>query len=175
MSLTQYIKEPGSPLQSKLLPSKVKETKTDKRLTLCPVRAICWHNSINLPNYSKWEVYCYLPARWGTRPVCPSEGEQQKSGYSGSLSIALGVYLKYTPWGVEMGRADDITVKLTCHFPRRCVWAQLCCLSCPHAASLCWSGERKPQSLLSSVTQTWLWFLVPRWELCKTRMSFKLL
>lgn len=106
----------------------------------------------------------YLPAKWKTHLVSLSEGNQWRYGCSGGLWIALAGCLEYMVWGAEMGRADEIPVKSTCCFPKN-VWEPGLC---PGAVSLCWSGGRRHQSLLSSVTQASLWFSASRWELRKT-------
>lgn len=98
-----------------------------------------------------------------------------KVWYSGSLWIAIAVLFEIHGMGSRDGEGRWDYCEVDVPLPKKCVWAQLCCLSHPHAVSLCWRGERKHQSLLSSGMQTWLWFVAPRWELCKTRMSFKLL
>lgn len=157
--LTQYIKEQGSPLHCKSLPRK---QQLGQRLTLCLLRAInaiiaaC--NAINLPNYFKGfkgERYYYLLMRWKTHLVSLNEDDQWKSGCSGGLWIALAGCLEYMVWGAEMGRADEIPVKLTCCFPRKCVGAQPCCgfalvlWVCAgvgaEGTSLSWAGWLRPR------------------------------
>lgn len=66
-------------------------------------------------------------------------------------------------WG---GRWDSCEVNML--LPKKmCGSPALLCFYSP-AVSSCWSGDRRPQSLLSSVTQTSLWFSASRWELRKT-------
>lgn len=74
--------------------------------------------------------------------------------------IAPAVCLEHMVWEAEMGRADEIPVKLTCCFPR--------CLAVPLPLCCEFVLDRRHQPLLSSVTQTSLWFSVSRWELRKT-------
>lgn len=64
------------------------------------------------------------------------------------------------------GRRDSCEVNIL--LPKKICGSPALLCFCPCAVGLCWSEERRHQSLLSSVNQSSLWFSVSRWELRKT-------